>query len=76
MCGQIFANQPSVCALHTRTICSDTDYYTRSFVISAMNTLVPVSSREAYAGHMLTTCAVLNPTTVNVTQAVRIAGEK
>jgi hypothetical protein len=31
---------------------------------------------EAYAKHMLTMYSVLNPTTVNITQAVRIAGEK
>jgi hypothetical protein len=76
MCGQVFANQPSVCTLHTLSICSNTDAYTRSFVISAMNTQVPVSSRTTHAEHTLNTCQVLNPTTVNITQAVRIAGEK
>ena len=76
MCGQVFANQPSVCTPHTPSICFNTDSHTRSFVISAMNTLVPVSSGRAYAEDMLTTCSVLNPTTVNITQAVRIAGEK
>jgi hypothetical protein len=65
--GQVFTNQPSICALYMLSICLDTDSYIRSFAISVINTLVLVSSGIAYAEHILTIFLVLNLTTINIT---------